>query len=97
VSQSARPTRKRDDGTTELATDAVAGVRLHDLRHTAAHKWLDLGKDFRKVSDWLGHADHTVTLMVYSDLITGEAAASENTAPEPKSVSNVLAMPGRAG
>jgi integrase len=97
VSQSAKPTRRRDDGTTELTTDAVAGVRLHDLRHTAAHTWLDLGKDFRKVSEWLGNADHAVTLMVYSDLITGEAAASENTAPEPKSVTNLVAMQNRTG
>jgi integrase len=66
VSAPAKPARTRDDGTTELATEAVAGVRLHDLRHTAAHTWLHSGEDFRKVSEWLGYADRTVTLMVYS-------------------------------
>lgn len=33
---------------------AVQGVRLHDLRHTAAYTWLGSGTDFRKVSEWLG-------------------------------------------
>jgi len=40
VSSPAKPPRQRRDGTTELATEAVAGVRLHDLRHTAAVAWL---------------------------------------------------------
>lgn len=97
VSREAKPARKRDDGTIELATEAVAGIRLHDMRHTAAHTWLSLGRDIRLVSEWLGHADYTVTLMVYSDLIDGEAAASENPAPEPKSVSNVRSLPDRTG
>ena len=49
------------------------------------------------MSRWLGHADHTVTLMVYSDLIKGEAAESENPAPEPKSITNVVPLGNRTG
>ncbi len=75
----------------------VSGVRLHDLRHTAAHTWLESGCDFREVSEWLGHADYTVTLTVYADLIKGRAAASVNPAPEPKSITNVVPLPGRTG
>lgn len=74
------------------------GVRIHDLRHTAAHTWLASPQgNVRKVSEWLGHADYTVTLMVYSDLIKGEAAESENHAPEPKSITNVVPLTGRTG
>lgn len=75
----------------------VEGVRIHDLRHTAAHTWLESGQDVRTVSEWLGHADYTVTLMVYSDLIDGESATVENNAPEPKSVTNVVPLTGRTG
>lgn len=75
----------------------VSGVRLHDLRHTAAHTWLETGCDFREVSEWLGHADYTVTLTVYADLIKGRAAASVNPAPEPKSITNVVPLSGRTG
>ncbi|UCZ61465.1 tyrosine-type recombinase/integrase [Mycolicibacterium phocaicum] len=76
----------------------VEGVRIHDLRHTAAHTWLSApNADIRVVSEWLGHADYTVTLTVYSDLIKGESAARENTAPEPKSVPKVVPIAGRTG
>jgi len=76
----------------------VEGVRIHDLRHTAAHTWLSSpNADIRVVSEWLGHADYTVTLTVYSDLIRGESSAVENTAPEPKSVPKVVPIAGRTG
>lgn len=73
---------------TEPATEAVAGVRLHDLRHTAAVAWLTAGVGVVQVSRWLGHAQPTVTMNVYGDWVPAEA---ENPLPEPKSVSNVVA------
>ena len=91
VSSPARPARERNDGTTELASGSVTGVRLHDLRHTAAVAWLPAGVGVVQVSRWLGHAQPTVTMNVYGDWVPAEA---ENPLPEPKSVSNVVAMQG---
>jgi integrase len=69
-------------------------VRLHDLRHTAAVAWLGAGVGVVQVSRWLGHAQPTVTMNVYGDWVPAEA---ENPLPEPKSVSNVVAMHSRIG
>ena len=49
-----RPARTLDDGTVLPATK---GVRLHDLRHTAAALWLTAGVHFMQVSKWLGHCE----------------------------------------
>jgi len=81
---------------------AVAQVRARSLGNTICATRTPalvsgLGRDIRLVSEWLGHADCTVTLTVYLDLIGGKAAASENPAPEPKSVRNVVAMTNRTG
>lgn len=94
VSSPAKPARQRRDGTTEPATESIAGVRLHDLRHTAAVAWLQAGVGVVQVSRWLGHAQPTVTMNVYGDWVPAEV---ENPLLEPKSVSNVVAMPNRAG
>nr|WP_232785621.1 tyrosine-type recombinase/integrase [Mycobacteroides chelonae] len=60
---------------------AVAGVRVHDLRHTLAVQRLSGGTPFMQVSEWLGHADYVVTLTVYADWMPAEAAT--NALPEP--------------
>jgi integrase len=50
-----------------MATRAgLSGVRLHDLRHTAATMLLAAGVPVRDVSDALGHSSPTITLGVYS-------------------------------
>ena len=62
----------------EAASDAVRrladqaglpGVRLHDLRHTAATLALAAGVPVRDVSDALGHSSPSVTLNVYGHAI----------------------------
>ena len=41
-------------------------IRLHDLRHSAATNLLAMGFTMKEVSVWLGHADITTTLNIYS-------------------------------
>lgn len=55
--------------TTAQARPAVRGVRVHDLRHTAAVLYLSAGVHFMRVSQLLGHATYTVTLDTYGDTI----------------------------
>jgi integrase len=73
-----RPQRLADDGTVIPATK---GVRLHDLRHTAAAWWLTNGVDFIQVAKWLGHSSYVLTLTTYADYIPEQEA--ENPLPEP--------------
>ena len=55
----------------------IAGVRLHDLRHTHASLMLAQGVHPKIVSERLGHASITITLDTYSHVLPGlqEAAA----------------------
>ncbi|GFG67914.1 site-specific integrase [Mycobacterium kubicae] len=62
---------------------AVQGVRLHDLRHTAATLWLSAGVHFMQVSKWLGHSTFTLTLDVYGDYIPEDDGGAVNPLPEP--------------
>jgi integrase len=73
-----RPQRTADDGT---AIPATKGVRLHDLRHTAAVLWLSNGVHFIQVAKWLGHSSYVLTLTTYADYIP--EVEVENTLPEP--------------
>ena len=73
-----RPAGTADDGTEVPATK---GVRLHDLRHTAAVLWLTAGVHFIQVAKWLGHSSYVLTLTTYADYIPEEEA--ENPLPEP--------------
>ena len=70
-----RPARIADDGTPIPAT---RGVRVHDLRHTAAVLMLSAGVHFMRVSQLLGHATYTVTLDTYGGWID-----TDDTAPAP--------------
>ena len=56
VTTPTRAARTRSDGTIEPARPACQGVRLHDLRHSAAVAWLQAGVPVVQVSRWLGHA-----------------------------------------
>jgi integrase len=58
---------------------ALHGVRLHDLRHTAAVAWLAAGVPVVQVSRWLGHAQPTITINVYGDWVPETV---ENPLPE---------------
>ena len=66
---------------TEPAQPATKGVRLHDLRHTAAVLWLTAGVHFIQVAKWLGHSSYVLTLTTYADYIPD--AETENPLPEP--------------
>lgn len=41
------------------------GMRVHDLRHTAATFWLAAGMNVHEVADLLGHADASMVLRLY--------------------------------
>jgi integrase len=73
-----RPATTLDDGTPISATK---GVRLHDLRHTAAVLWLSNGVHFMQVAKWLGHSSYVLTLTTYADYIP--EMETENPLPEP--------------
>jgi integrase len=45
------------------------GLRVHDLRHTAASIWLGAGADPKVVQRVLGHASATMTMDLYGHLI----------------------------
>jgi integrase len=66
---------------------AIQGVRLHDLRHSAAVAWLTAGVQVAQVSRWLGHAQPTITLNVYGDWVPD---SFDNPLPEPQA-RNVVA------
>lgn len=65
------------------------GVRLHDLRHSAAVAWLTAGVPVVQVSRWLGLAQPTITLNVYGDWVP---EAMENPLPELMTRSVVVPM-----
>ncbi|MGY6496636.1 MAG: tyrosine-type recombinase/integrase [Microcella sp.] len=46
--------------------DIAGEHRFHDLRHTAATRWLRSGVDLHTVSAWLGHKTPAITLDHYS-------------------------------
>lgn len=94
VTAPGRPARTRRDGTTKPARPASRGVRLHDLRHSAAVAWLRAGVSVVQVSRWLGHAQPTITLNVYGDWVPETA---DNPLPEPVARSVVVPLRGRSG
>ncbi len=66
---------------TAPAQPVAKGIRLHDLRHTAAVLWLSNGVHFIQVAKWLGHSSYVLTLTTYADYIPEQEA--ENPLPEP--------------
>ena len=85
-----RPQVTADDGTLLPATK---GVRLHDLRHTAATLWLSSGVHFMQVSKWLGHSTFTLTLDVYGDYIPKDDGGAVNPLPEPTAPAKQAKLP----
>ncbi len=53
-------------------------IRLHDLRHSAATNLLAMGFSVKDVSVWLGHADVTTTLNIYSHVLEESKADMAN-------------------
>lgn len=49
-----------------LKASGVRQVRFHDLRHTFGTRMAAAGVPMRTLQEWLGHSDHTTTL-IYAD------------------------------
>ena len=64
-----------------LTRAGLSGVRLHDLRHTAATLWLSAGESIYFVKEQLGHADIQTTINLYGHPDQAEhRAAAERAA-----------------
>ena len=64
------PNWKRSIGwTAALTAIDRSGLRVHDLRHTAASVWLGSGADPKVVQRVLGHASAAMTMDLYGHLI----------------------------
>ena len=64
-----------------LRRAGLSGVRLHDLRHTAATLWLAAGESIYFVKEQLGHADIQTTINLYGHPDQAEhRAAAERAA-----------------
>lgn len=48
--------------------NVAVGLSMHKLRHTWATLALDQGATVKQVQTYLGHADVSMTLNVYSDI-----------------------------
>lgn len=59
-----------------VAVAGMDGLRLHDLRHTAASLMLASGMTMLEVSEQLGHADSSITARVYAHVLPSEAVRS---------------------
>ncbi len=55
----------------EALAAACTGLRVHDLRHSAASIWLGAGVDAKVVQRVLGHATASMTLDLYGHVIDG--------------------------
>jgi integrase len=53
----------------------LAGLRIHDLRHTAASLAISCGANIKAVQRMLGHKHASMTLDVYADLYTEDLEA----------------------
>ena len=53
----------------------LAGLRIHDLRHTAASLAISCGANIKVIQRMLGHKDASMTLDVYGDLYTEDLEA----------------------
>ncbi len=61
----------------ELAQDVpqLAGLRIHDLRHTAASLAISCGANIKAIQHMLGHKTASMTLDVYGHLYTEDLEA----------------------
>ena len=54
------------------------GVRFHDLRHTYASLCASAGVSSQQVAAWMGHANDTVTRLIYTHLFEHDTVAAVN-------------------
>ena len=54
-------------------------IRPHDLRHSFCTMLYDSGVDLKTAMLWMGHADQTMTLRIYTHLTETRRAASEKS------------------
>ena len=52
------------------------GVRFHDLRHTYASLCASAGVKSQQVAEWMGHANDTVTRLIYTHLFEQDTTAA---------------------
>jgi integrase len=57
----------------------LRGVRVHDLRHTAATLLLASGADLKSVARILGHASTVMTADLYGHVIDAQVFAAANS------------------
>lgn len=57
-------------------TEVSRGRRVHDLRHTAATLWLQMGVDLKTVQAWLGHSSAKLTADTYAHWMGTDADAA---------------------
>ncbi|MET9327417.1 phage integrase N-terminal SAM-like domain-containing protein [Tsukamurella sp. NPDC003166] len=90
VSRPARPAKPATESAPAIpAQPAVRGVRLHDFgRHTFATMQLSAGVHFMLVSQWMGHAQYTLTLDTYGDWIPSQDGGALNSLPAPAPVAD---------
>jgi integrase len=51
---------------------------MHELRHFFASVLLDQGESIKAVAEWLGHADPSFTLKIYTHLMPSSAERTKN-------------------
>jgi len=56
-------------------TPSLAGLRIHDLRHTAASLAISCGANIKAIQQMLGHKRASMTLDVYGHLYTEDLEA----------------------
>ncbi len=69
-------TRTGTPGGRGAAAAGLAGLRVHDLRHTAATFWLAAGPTVHAVAALLGHTDAHLVLSLYGHALPAEHASA---------------------
>jgi integrase len=54
-------------------------IRAHDLRHSYCTMLYDFGIDLKTAMLWMGHADQTMTMQIYTHLTEQRRTEAENT------------------
>ncbi len=89
-----------------VADCELDGLRIHDLRHTAASLMISSGAQVKAVQRALGHASAAITLDVYAGLFDDDLEALADAMTErygeadaaqvrPKPVAEVVPLPKR--
>jgi integrase len=68
------------------------GLRIHDLRHTAASLAIGVGANVKAVEKMLGHASAAMTLDVYSGLFDDDLESVADRLGEAAAASRVYAL-----